>query len=578
MTKNTNIEIKKFTRRSIFGMLTLALALIVALQIVSADSYSLKCLVKGEQIDFGQLCNPDMPKKTGPTILCVHNQDNGKICSAQLNICNSLGITCSSSTGSNGTTIDITPPELVITSPQQNKIYPDRAILLTLNTNEESNILIFDKNNAGAGWKNVCSKCISYNIPRSFSEGKNEFLFKAIDKAGNAGYANVTFYVDSVAPKIISTGPVSGFASGDFSLSFNEASPKNITLYYGNTQIGLNKRVINIASECSLGTTSSTCNTHVNLSSYNGQQIEYWFEVFDIASSSAQSKHISLSVDISKPILNSLNYLIKGKDVTFTLNVNEPYLNSISYIDNLDSKSKETSLCKVLKNGICQKKVSFKDGNHNITIFIRDNAGATTTTSASFFTDSKPPKITSIDPQKGFASGLFEVQFIEGNPKNVTLTYSNGITGEKSKSLNLANDCTMLNSNKRSCKTDVGLSSYNGQQIEYWFEVDDRAGSIVYSKHAKLAVDTLAPVITSSNYTRVKNIAAFKFNITEQNFQSLTYLNDNDHSIIPKKLCTSLKKGACVGNVKLFSGINTITFEITDKAGNSIARDYVISL
>ena len=59
----------------------------------------------------------------------------------------------------------------------------------------------------------------------------------------------------------------------------------------------------------------------------------------------------------------------------FYFNITEENLDEIGYIDNEDRKPRFRRLCSRLKNGICEKKKTFRRGYHNLDIQITDKAG-----------------------------------------------------------------------------------------------------------------------------------------------------------------------------------------------------------
>ena len=151
-------------------------------------------------------------------------------------------------------------------------------------------------------------------------------------------------------------------------------------LSYGNTPslTGYRNKTLDLSS-CTKDKKKTSCNVQVDLKDYDGEQIEYWFVLKDIANTVVESKHVWLGVDITAPKINNPTSLfrIDGKYVYFKLNITEKNLDSITYIDNADRIPRAKKLCSAnsVKNGMCEKKVSFKEGNHNVDIQAIDKAG-----------------------------------------------------------------------------------------------------------------------------------------------------------------------------------------------------------
>ncbi len=563
----------KMEKKNILILIMFTLSIILFSTNVKADSYQLYCLDRGEVLDLPRLCNPAMEPRSGPINICMHILDNGKICPASINSCNNLGLGCSDN-GSN-TTIDITPPILFISSPILGEVYSERSVLFDVNPNEKSTMAYIDNSEEGSGWKQICSKCTLYSQKRTFKEGFNNITLRAVDTSGNTAYYDLYFYVDSSKPKMGNSLPKSGFASGVFNIEFTEANPMSLKLKYGNVDTAFREYNVNIENECVINAGKYICEIVINLLDYDEETIEYYFEILDIASNSAVSKTIVLLVDYSSPKINSLNYIIEGKYVILNLDITEQNIDKIVYIENNDPKAKEKTLCSGMSSNLCIKKISFKDGNHNVSIIIRDKAGNFVTYNLLFFTDSKTPKIKKTEPKKGFASGSFYVEFQEENPQLLKLFIENSGTVEHNIDLN---SCNYLGEgNKYSCNVDLDLEIYNQEQIKYWFMLTDRVNNSISSKPIFLMVDTSSPIISNISFIIKKMTAVVTLDISEDNLDEVTYSNNDDLVPKEKSFCTTLKDGKCTKKIILNSGDNEITFYVYDEAGNMLAQNIFIN-
>lgn len=357
-----------------------ATLLLLATAFASADTYELRCLARGESINFGQLCNPDMPIVKGPTTLCVHHQDNGKQCNALLNICNSLKLKCDQTGGSGGGVgADGNAPALNLLSPLNNTMYNSKSIIFNVKLDESATIsytdLLTDRT------IRICSDCEEFNRKKSFNEGTNKILVRAIDRNGNENSTYVTFFVDSKKPKIKSVIPKKGFVNGSFEVVFQEENPKKLTLYYGNIQSGNKNKDLNLATECSIEKSKTTCRTNVNIADYDGETIEYYFLLKDIANNEVESKRFNLEVDITKPKIDKIDTIIDRRKVEFLVKVTEKNFDEAQY---MDDSGKWRKLCSNLKNGICYSKKTFTEGEHTVPIKVFDEAGNTDEKSVSF--------------------------------------------------------------------------------------------------------------------------------------------------------------------------------------------------
>ena len=93
------------------------------------------------------------------------------------------------------------------------------------------------------------------------------------------------------------------------------------------------------------------------------------------------------------------------------------------------------------------------------------------------------PMITGSSPIGDFATGTFEVGFIEENPKELSLIYENG-TELRGESVDL-NSC-LKEGNETYCVVNSNLSEFDGQEITYYFHLEDIAGNYDDSRKVKV--------------------------------------------------------------------------------------------
>ena len=424
----------------------------------------------------------------------------------------------------------------------------------------------------------LCTNCAEYGkfVRRvlTMNEGQNRVKFIAVDKS-KVVEEEVSFFVDSKNPAILRNSPLSGFAKGDFYLEFKEENPDKVMLNYGNVLLGFREKILNISEDC-VPERNYVCNVWVNLSDYDSQQITYSFNVTDVAGNSVKSRERKLNVDVTPPLINSLDWSSDGRRVHFVLNVTEKNLNRISYIDYSEGRLRERSLCTRLKEGICEKVVSFPDGGHEVEIRVSDRVGNFVTENVSFFIDSKKPQIKKISPMRGFASGKFYVNFREDNPASLILHYGNLETGMNMHSADIG-ECINYVGNYE-CLESVDLADYDGQEVMYWFEIAD-GENVVVSRKVSLSVDTTAPVLTNPDSFweqgegRYTPYIYFQFNVAEENFDRISYIDKSEFAERERLLCSRLKNGVCEVRKQFGKGNHNLTISIRDKAGNSIEEE-----
>jgi len=250
--------------------------------------------------------------------------------------------------------------------------------LIDFYLDEKADVSYYD-NLYGNRWARLCRDCSEYSRKRSFKEGMNNITFKAVDSIGNEVNKNVNFIVDSQSPRIHKTEPRSGYASGLFEVQYSEDNPLRVEIFYGNEETGYRNQEL---ESCTSGT-RVLCSIDVDLSDYNNEKIEYYFEIEDIAGNVKKSQmKKNLPVDTVFPVLNNpTSFWSQGagrysRYIYFTFNVTEENLDKITY-SYLDSRNKtrEKILCSRLRDNICEIKKSFARGNWSIDIQITDKAG-----------------------------------------------------------------------------------------------------------------------------------------------------------------------------------------------------------
>lgn len=246
----------------------------------------------------------------------------------------------------------------------------------------------------------------------------------------------------------------------------------------------------------------------------------------------------------------------------------------VKYFKFSDNGDRLRTLCR--KCSSYSKRKAFDEGFHELTIFGMFDAGDVTER-INFTVDTKKPKIIKTNPTRGFATGLFEVEFEEENPISLFLNYGNNVAGYRSDELNI-NECS-IKKGKHYCNESVNLQDYDLQEIEYNFNITDIIGKFDKSKTKKVNVDVSAPIINSFNYTQEKRYIIFTLNITELNFEEINYIDFNETRLRWRTLCSKLKDGLCKKRKYFRKGEHNVTIEILDKAGNSVSinRNFTVT-
>ena len=373
MTKKDN------TLKTIISVLAVVIMIVAFAN--SVNAYQKLCLIKGQVI----------PNEQDQRYKCTH--DVCEICATD-NLYPTAPGYCGGIAGctplGGGPGIDVTPPVLTVTSPENDALYNSRKVNFDLHTDEIADLLYIDNVNGRGKWSSLDKNTRVYNKNLSFKDGLNNITIRAKDNNGNYVDIVKVFRVDSQKPKI-KKGEIDN--QGGFAVSFTELNPKRLKFHYGNNMSGFNSFEFNLATECTPGRSAGVfdCSKTMSysdyialLSPYDEETIEFWFEIEDLAGNVATSRKEKMDVDTVAPVINSINYTIDGRKVEFIIDITELNFDEVSYIDLLDSRARWKKACSRLTNGVCKKKISFKQGNHQVSIQVSDEFGNSVAQSVSF--------------------------------------------------------------------------------------------------------------------------------------------------------------------------------------------------
>jgi hypothetical protein len=443
---------------------------------------------------------------------------------------------------------------------------------------EETNfdkVQYYDHSASSPKWKNLCTSLDDDTCEKkvSFLDGTHDVDVRAIDEAENEAISSTTFFTDSKVPKIKEVEPSGDFASRYFEIEFDEQNPDSVILHYGNDESGFGEMNVDVGNDCAVDEDEHYCVVEADLSIYDGEEIEYWFVVKDLADQEDIEGQDELMVDISDPVIDYFGYVIDGKYATFIVDITEANFDEVMYIDNLADKPRWRKLCSKLNEGSCGKKVSFKDGEHDVDIQVYDKAGNSVGTSEMFLTDSKKPKILDMVPDGDFASGIFEIEIREINLESVIINYGNEDTGFLEHDVNIIDECSLIEDDEFLCSLFLELGSFENQEIEYRVDVFDIVDQHDEDDEKGLHVDTVNPVINSFDYSIDGDDVTFVLDITEANFDEVEYYDNLALNPKWRRLCSSLDEGICEKEVDFSDGNHDVDIRVVDEAGNEAFED-----
>ncbi|MBS3080829.1 hypothetical protein J4221_05130 [Candidatus Pacearchaeota archaeon] len=415
------------------------------------------------------------------------------------------------------------------------------------------------------------------NAPPINSSGTLELNWFSEFSCGNESLDNKTFFIDLTNPVIKNLMPENNSLVGHndvlIKALIDEVYQSNSGVNKSSVMMWVNGNVVNANVSNATNPLDALVSYLTNLSDGTHNITIYAEDNAGRISNLSWSFEVNTTAFIFDLIVNSpSNQNYSEKRIPINVSVNG-IVDKITFIDLSELRPREKSLCRKNCDGYGHNKIklqSFRDGFHNLTFRAIKDDMIVDEENVSFIVDTKKPRIKKTEPKKGFANGTFKVEFDENNPVNVTLFYGNST---RSKSLDIENDCNL--DRRYTCVTNVNLSDFDGQEIEYWFNVSDIVNQTDMSRETKLKVDITPPVINFFNYTIDKRRVSFFFNVSEINFDEINYIDYNDRRPRERILCLRLKKGICGKSVIFNVGIHNVSFNVLDEAGNTASIENV---
>ncbi len=178
--------------------------------------------------------------------------------------------------------------KLNIISPQDNSIFASRSTLLEITSNKPVS-LNYGFSDTGRMTR-LARNITHYSKKFTFREGINNLTIKAIDSEGINIIKELSVFVDSKRP-LIRTSTKLKLTNGTFTIKFQEDNVKIIRFFINNN---LNEISLD---NCKRERSYFVCVFFVDLGEYNNQEINYYFEVEDIAGNKDATNKIKAKVD-----------------------------------------------------------------------------------------------------------------------------------------------------------------------------------------------------------------------------------------------------------------------------------------
>ncbi|MBW2976222.1 hypothetical protein KY347_02130 [Candidatus Woesearchaeota archaeon] len=263
--------------------------------------------------------------------------------------------------------------------------YESRRVPFRINLSKEVELLEYiNYNYSRPFWRRLCTDCDEYGNTRirtqSLMEGQNELTLRATDEFGTVNETNISITIDSRFPRILKTEPRrNAVTNGEgFYIRYTEDNLKEVSVDW-DTNSG---PPVNLTG-CTESGTRKECYIDLNLTDYNGAEIEYYFNVSDYVRS-ALSRKTKVLVDTTPPVLAVTlpeDGSTVGRRVQFNISVSEDV--TLEYSDNGGPFRRLCSRCDEYGESRARTKY-LSLGNHALTIRATDKAGQTDTEFISF--------------------------------------------------------------------------------------------------------------------------------------------------------------------------------------------------
>lgn len=249
---------------------------------------------------------------------------------------------------------------LNVISPAPGKIFSTDRVLFNIKTNRTAEYIQYYDN--GNGPYQLCKGCDSIYKSRKITEGNHNITIEAIFKFGSSSESREVI-VDSIKPRIISIFPrkITPINSAEFSMKYSEVNVQQVKFFIGNTS-----KIIS----CPSGN-NQECTTGFDLTGYDGKELNFWFEIKDIAGNTAISRKGTVLVDLDNiqiTVNSPINKTYDNSRIQLNIKTNEPA--TIEYSDN------GRGFVRLCNNCEASSRVKkFSTGVHEVIFRATDRAG-----------------------------------------------------------------------------------------------------------------------------------------------------------------------------------------------------------
>ncbi|PLX95818.1 MAG: hypothetical protein C0621_03135, partial [Desulfuromonas sp.] len=355
--------------------------------------------------------------------------------------------------------------------------------------------------------------------PLSLSEGSQVVTVTATDVAGNVGSQSVNLTVDTTAPIVDISSPVSGYLTTATPILSYSVSDAGATVI-----VDVDGSVVAAASGSPLNLTQGTHVVTVTATDSAGL---------------VESQSVTVTVDTNAPtvsISEPLSGFVATLTPTLTFTVND---SSATTVVNVDGTTVAVASGETL---------SLDEGAHSLTVTVTDAAGNSSSQSVNITVDTTAPDVSIISPAAGFLTTA-----------TPTLAYSVDDVG--------AGVVVDVDGTAVTVTSGDSLPLTQGAHVITVTATD--AAGLTASQSVTVTVDTVAPSVTLS-----EPLSDFVTTLTP----TLTYsVNDTGASVVVAVDGASVAK-VSGETLSLSEGVHTLAVTATDLAGNSsvVSRSFTV--
>ncbi len=278
--------------------------------------------------------------------------------------------------------------DIQIISPENSNEYDNNRIRLNIIPKEKCDLEYSDNVIKKENWilggcvfpfpkenyKPLCKNCYEYNKSLSFKDGIHILSVRCANKND---ISSIVFFVDRNNLRVLEVSKKdNSFVNGDeFSVKYNENLVLSAIIQV--KEVCKNPgfcKTKDFDAICELG--KSECNfPNLDLSWFEGKEIEYKYIVHNLAGKSAESKAFRAFVDSINPMIRSFSYSTDKTRAFFNLDIEEGNLAKIEYIDYHSRTPVWRTLCDFEQSSKCDAVVGISKGIHFFDIRVTDKAG-----------------------------------------------------------------------------------------------------------------------------------------------------------------------------------------------------------